>query len=86
MNESTEKKKRRNRGPTNKKSLNKDGKKKEIEWDDKGQPIGKNAADFRSLCGTTVRSKVPITIAKWHDVNDELKHLLWLDIEVISFQ
>lgn len=53
-----------------------------VEFTPNGEAIGPNGSMFRSYLGVLTRSKIPITYKKWKDVPDELKDLIWDDVEV----
>lgn len=53
-----------------------EGKQLEIEFNERGQPIGLNSPKYSSLLGVTVKEIVPITM-KWEDVTDIIKERLW---------
>ena len=37
----------------------------ELQWNEKGNPVGLNANQFINYIGTTDRERVPITISDW---------------------
>ena len=56
-----------------------------IESDDRGTPIGKNAADMQSYIGVLARTTIPIIFDDWRNVDDEPKEKIWEAIQVIFF-
>lgn len=51
--------------------------KKMVNFNDKGQPIGEEAAPFTSYVGSLMRKHCPITYEKWRDVPLKLRETLW---------
>ncbi|XP_074274291.1 uncharacterized protein LOC141598502 [Silene latifolia] len=54
-----------------------------VDFDDDGEPIGKNGAKYTSYVGLLGRAKVPITIKTWKDVEEDLKVKIWEDVLTI---
>ncbi|KAL6225981.1 hypothetical protein ACLB2K_004829 [Fragaria x ananassa] len=52
-----------------------------IESDDRGTPIGKNAADMQSYIGVLERTTIPIIFDDWRNVDDEPKEKIWEAIQ-----
>ncbi|KAL6219484.1 hypothetical protein ACLB2K_007243 [Fragaria x ananassa] len=52
-----------------------------IESDDRGTPIGKNAADMQSYIGVLARTTIPIIFDDWRNVDDEPKEKIWEAIQ-----
>ncbi|KAL6223071.1 hypothetical protein ACLB2K_006461 [Fragaria x ananassa] len=52
-----------------------------IESDDRGTPIGKNAADTQSYIGVLARTAIPIIFDDWRNVDDEPKEKIWEAIQ-----
>ncbi|WVZ04949.1 hypothetical protein V8G54_018295, partial [Vigna mungo] len=60
-----------------------EGKKKEVSWNAKGQPIEPGGANFISYLGSYVRANVPITYDDWKDSSlDAYKELIWNNIQL----
>jgi hypothetical protein len=53
-----------------------------VEFMANGEAIGENGSMFRSYLGVLTRSKILITFKNWKNVPDELKDLIWDDVEV----
>ncbi|KAK7259697.1 hypothetical protein RIF29_25310 [Crotalaria pallida] len=52
-----------------------------VEWNPKGQPIGKNASRFNSYIGVVTKRDASINIDDWRDEeNKEVKEEIWQDI------
>lgn len=58
------------------------GKRKVVEYNDSGQPIGVNAAKLKSFLGSCVHHHVPITYATWKHVPNAIKENIFKLIEV----
>ncbi|WVY96763.1 hypothetical protein V8G54_028914 [Vigna mungo] len=59
-----------------------EGKKLEVSWNAKGQPIEPGGAKFISYLGSIVRANVPITYDDWKDSSlDAYKEIIWNDIQ-----
>lgn len=54
----------------------------EVEFNDRGQPIGPISKHLSSYLGTIAREMVPVTIPEWKKVDNELKKDLWICIQV----
>ncbi|KAL6218702.1 hypothetical protein ACLB2K_011912 [Fragaria x ananassa] len=52
-----------------------------IESDDRGTPIGKNAAYMQSYIGVLARTTIPIIFDDWRNVDDEPKEKIWEAIQ-----
>ncbi|KAL6178969.1 hypothetical protein ACLB2K_050485 [Fragaria x ananassa] len=52
-----------------------------IESDDRGTPIGKNAADMQSYIGVLARTTIAIIFDDWRNVDDEPKEKIWEAIQ-----
>ncbi|XP_062009336.1 uncharacterized protein LOC133725936 [Rosa rugosa] len=48
-----------------------------VEFNERGQPIGKNAAIFSSFIGCTARELIPITSPTWKNLSDLFKTQIW---------
>ncbi|XP_022136077.1 uncharacterized protein LOC111007859 isoform X2 [Momordica charantia] len=80
----TEVKKVARRGPTTMHELTcirNLGKRKTIEYNDQGQPIGENAKKMQSFIGVCVRQKIPVTYNHWKEVPQELKDKIFNCVE-----
>lgn len=58
------------------------GIKLELEWNEKGNPIGENSASLNNFIGTTVRDRVPITITNWRLVKKHYESEIWGEVQV----
>lgn len=58
------------------------GVRKNVEYNEKGQPHGKAAKEMQSYIGVLARTKIPITIPSWKKVDAETKNKLWESVEV----
>lgn len=58
------------------------GVRKNVEYNEKGQPHGKAAKEMQSYIGVLARTKIPITIPSWKKVDMEMKNKLWESVEV----
>ena len=56
--------------------------KPEVEFNDRGQPIGLNSKHLSSYLGTIAREMVPVTIPEWKKVDKELRKDIWACIQV----
>ncbi|WVY96716.1 hypothetical protein V8G54_028867 [Vigna mungo] len=64
-----------------------EGKKLEVSWNAKGEPIEPGGAKFISYLGSIVRANVPITYDDWKDSSlDAYKEIIWNDIQEKSIQ
>ena len=54
-----------------------------VEWNARGQPVGKVSVNFSSTLGVIIREKVPITLKDWHEVKDKDRDNLWKLLMVI---
>ena len=75
-----EEQQRQTRGPTGRKT------EKNPPWtpqfNENGQPIGKNFLDFSLQLGVITRTKVPITHETWKQVDKKVKDQVWLEVKV----
>lgn len=53
-----------------------------VEFNEKGQAIGVNQAEFTSYCGVVTRSRIDILIDSWDKVPKPQLDQLWLNIKV----
>ncbi|PRQ24318.1 putative transposase, Ptta/En/Spm, plant [Rosa chinensis] len=58
------------------------GVRKNVEYNEKGQPHGKAAKEMQSYIGVLARTKIPITIPTWKKVDAESKNKLWESVEL----
>lgn len=58
------------------------GKKSVVEFNPKGVPFGKVAAEMASYIGVLVRTTVPIIVESWPKVDKDLKNDIWESVEV----
>uniref|UniRef100_A0A9I9EEJ8 Uncharacterized protein n=1 Tax=Cucumis melo TaxID=3656 RepID=A0A9I9EEJ8_CUCME len=65
-------------------SINCDGHKRVVEYNELDQSIGESATKLKSFIGTTVRVHVPISYQSWKDVSTELKDKIYELIEMVS--
>ncbi|KAK9144326.1 hypothetical protein Sjap_004229 [Stephania japonica] len=49
-----------------------------VEWNERGQPIGKNSEKFVSLLGVLAKEMVPLNKPSWTKVNMGIKNTIWL--------
>ncbi|KAJ8642521.1 hypothetical protein MRB53_004269 [Persea americana] len=77
--------KKRTRGPTQDiKLLNRHSDDKlVVDFNTDGQPIGKNARDFSTLCGIVVRTPgiAPLQVKKWAEIPEQAKEKLLKTIQ-----
>ena len=59
-------------------------KKKSVQLNVYGQPIGKNSKSLQSYIGVLVREKVKITYDNWKKVPIEVKDSIWTAVLVRS--
>ncbi|PRQ48579.1 putative Ulp1 protease family catalytic domain, putative transposase, Ptta/En/Spm, plant [Rosa chinensis] len=58
------------------------GKKSVVEFNPKGVPFGKAAAEMASYIGVIVRTTVPIIVESWPKVEKDLKNEIWKSVEM----
>ncbi|XP_024190454.1 uncharacterized protein LOC112194446 [Rosa chinensis] len=58
------------------------GKRMTVQFNQKGQPIGKAGKEMQSYIGVLARKKVPISIPTWKDVLVEQKNKIWEGIKL----
>ncbi|PRQ44661.1 hypothetical protein RchiOBHm_Chr3g0481681 [Rosa chinensis] len=58
------------------------GKRMTVQFNQKGQPIGKAGKEMQSYIGVLASKKVPISIPTWKDVLVEQKNKIWEGIKV----
>ncbi|KAK9947973.1 hypothetical protein M0R45_003566 [Rubus argutus] len=58
------------------------GKKLKVVFNAKGEPIGTAAKEMQSYIGVLARSKVPISVPDWREVDPEIKQKIWECIEM----
>ena len=78
---------RTSRGRTHLESLSihrQHGIKIEVQFDSKGRPIGKEAAQLQSYVGVLAREKVKITYDNWKKVPSNVKEMIWESVNVSS--
>ncbi|XP_040369373.1 uncharacterized protein LOC112198394 isoform X1 [Rosa chinensis] len=51
-----------------------------VEFNERGQPIGQNAALFSSFIGASARELIPMTAATWKDLSATFKDQIWIHI------
>ncbi|XP_062027082.1 uncharacterized protein LOC133743232 [Rosa rugosa] len=56
------------------------GKKLTVKFNDKGEPVGKVANEMQSYIGVLARTKIPISIPDWRDVDPDEKEKIWESI------
>lgn len=61
------------------------GKKSVVEFNPKGVPFGKVAAEMASYIGVVARTTVPIIVESWPKVEKDLKNDIWKSVEVSDF-
>ncbi|PON33598.1 hypothetical protein PanWU01x14_351230 [Parasponia andersonii] len=73
---------KKKRGPTKMKgiAINSNGR-LQIEFNSRGQPIGKESISLSSFLELLLREIVPITIPDWRKVTKEMKEVLWKSIQ-----
>ncbi|KAK9095773.1 hypothetical protein Sjap_021270 [Stephania japonica] len=49
-----------------------------VEWNERGQPVGKNSEKFVSLLGVLAKEMVPLNKPSWTKVNMGIKNTIWL--------
>ncbi|XP_062011742.1 uncharacterized protein LOC133728340 isoform X2 [Rosa rugosa] len=57
------------------------GKKFKVSYTETGNPNGRIRHTLQSYIGMLARTKVPINIVSWPDVDGDLKDRLWLDVQ-----
>ncbi|KAF4404935.1 hypothetical protein G4B88_006321 [Cannabis sativa] len=71
------------RGATQKNNINdlkSKGVKKNLEYNDKGQPIGDNYGEMQSYIGVRTRKTVSLNAGDWRRVSITLKNKIWEDV------
>ncbi|KAM6562339.1 hypothetical protein CsatB_022337 [Cannabis sativa] len=71
------------RGATQKNNINNlksKGVKKNLEYNDKGQPIGDNYGEMQSYIGVRTRKTVSLNAGDWRRVSITLKNKIWEDV------
>lgn len=53
-----------------------------VQWNSRGQPIGRNSVTMSSYLGATTSSTIPISYENWDRVPDALKNAIWEDVSV----
>lgn len=77
-------KKKKTRGPAKLKTpVNGKEKRKEIEFNGRGQPIGDGSSEFSTYIGCLARELVSITQSKWPDLPKDIEDDLWKCVQVI---
>ena len=56
---------------------------KEVEWNESGQPVGEVSIRFSTTLGVIVRECVPINIESWDKVTPPIKNRAWTLLMVI---
>lgn len=59
------------------------GKKLKVMFNANGEPVGAAATEMQSYIGVLARTKVPISVADWREVDPEIKQKIWECIMVI---
>ncbi|KAL9672931.1 hypothetical protein QQ045_029184 [Rhodiola kirilowii] len=54
-----------------------------VEWDRRGNPIGKVGDNWRSYLGTLVRCRVPIVHSDWRKVPKHFKNYVWREATAV---
>lgn len=54
----------------------------EVEFNERGQPIGKVAAEMQSYIGMLTRQHVPVNIPTWRQVTRDKKEQIWESVKV----
>ena len=76
------------RGPTKKTNINNQkakGIKRNVQFNDIGQPIGKAYSEMQSYLGVKTRSTVSLYYKDWRQVPQELKNRIWEDVYVRKY-
>ena len=62
-----------------------EGKRRVVDYNELGQPIGQNATKLKKFIGTAVRFHVPITYSSWPTVPKEMKDkiLELIDVRIL---
>lgn len=55
-----------------------------VQLNDKGEPIGKEGGNMQSFIGVQARTKIPINISDWRDVDDDEKQKIWESVQVMD--
>ena len=55
-----------------------------VQLTEKGEPIGKEAGNMQSFIGVLARTKIPISIPDWRDVDEDEKQKIWESVQVID--
>lgn len=59
------------------------GKKLKVMFNANGEPVGAAATEMQSYIGVLARTKVPISVPDWREVDPEIKQKIWECIMVI---
>ena len=55
-----------------------------VQLNDKGEPIGKEGGNMQLFIGVQARTKIPINISDWRDVDDDEKQKIWESVQVMD--
>ncbi|XP_075500540.1 uncharacterized protein LOC142539151 [Primulina tabacum] len=69
--------KKKGRGTSKLKMISGQDKRKEVERNDLGQPIGDNSVKYTSFLGCMIKEFVPYTLDGWNDIDEEVKDMMW---------
>ncbi|XP_073034334.1 uncharacterized protein [Primulina eburnea] len=69
--------KKKGRGTSKLKMISGQDKRKEVERNELGQPIGDNSITYASFLGCMIKEFVPYTLDGWNDIDEEVKDRMW---------
>ncbi|XP_075506485.1 uncharacterized protein LOC142543240 isoform X1 [Primulina tabacum] len=69
--------KKKDRGASKLKMISGQDKRKKVERNEFGQPIGDNSVTYASFLGCMIKEFVPYTLDGWNDIDEEVKDRMW---------
>lgn len=57
-------------------------KRRKVQFNAKGVPVGQAAIEMQSYIGVLARTKVPISVKDWREVDEEAKQKIWEQVTV----
>ncbi|XP_075506490.1 uncharacterized protein LOC142543240 isoform X2 [Primulina tabacum] len=74
--------KKKDRGASKLKMISGQDKRKKVERNEFGQPIGDNSVTYASFLGCMIKEFVPYTLDGWNDIDEEVKDRMWSCLQV----
>lgn len=60
-----------------------DGKHMDVLFNEIRQAVGDNSIKLSSYISSLVKQMVPITLNSWHKVDEDLRKILWICVQVV---